>query len=187
MTQIHKHMKRLLSTLCLSLIMLVQMQAQMKQPPPTVFIFVGDSTFTMHSQTSQSEIKKGWDIQGISVGRKIRRYFSGDKAHQVTGPQPRFAIYPTTQELNDYAIVRLKRKRGCRYLPKTELRDCEYTRVELGLFRIENLPQMGFAVTPLTPLPAGEYILVDLSQQPVNAYGDFKAYGFSVEEPENRK
>lgn len=153
----------------------------MKQPAPTVFIFVGDSVFPMSASTSQTELKKGWDIQGFNVGRKIRRYFSSPHARQTAGTQPKFAIYPTTQELNDYALVRLKARRTLRYLPASELKDCDYTRVELGLFKIEPLPGLGFAVSPLTPLPPGEYILVDLSQKAVNEFGDFKAYDFMVE------
>ena len=164
------------------LALFMQVQAQMKPQPPTVFIFVGDSIFPMNAVTSQTEIKKGWDIQGINVGRKTRRYFSGAHARQVTGRQPKFAIYPTTQNLNDYALIRLKERRGFRYLPVAEFKDCDHTRVELGLFNIENLPGLGFAVTPLTPLFPGEYILVDLSQTPVNQYGDLKAYDFMVEE-----
>ena len=157
-----------ITRLCLLLALFVQAQAQMKQQPPTVFIFVGDSIFPMNAVTN--------------VGRKTRRYFSGAHARQVTGRQPKFAIYPTTQNLNDYALIRLKERRGFRYLPVAEFKDCDHTRVELGLFNIENLPGLGFAVTPLTPLFPGEYILVDLSQTPVNQYGDLKAYDFMVEE-----
>ncbi|EGG58129.1 conserved domain protein [Paraprevotella xylaniphila YIT 11841] len=175
-------MKKKVITLFLLFGLLVQVQAQMKQPDPTVFIFVGDSIFPMNVITSQTELKKGWDIQGINVGRKIKRYFSGAQARQTTGRQPKFAIYPKTQDLNDYALIRLKERRGFRYLPASEFKDCDYTRVELGLFNIENLPGLGFAVTPLTPLFPGEYILVDLSQKPVNQYGDVKAYDFTVEE-----
>ena len=171
-----------IATFFLFLGLFLQVQAQMKQPDPTVFIFVGDSIFPMNTITSQTELKKGWDIQGINVGRKIKRYFSGAQARQTTGRQPKFAIYPKTQDLNDYALIRLKERRGFRYLPATEFKDCDYTRVELGLFNIENLPGLGFAVTPLTPLFPGEYILVDLSQKPVNQYGDVKAYDFTVEE-----
>ena len=152
-----------LATLLLFFGLFLQVQAQMKQPDPTVFIFVGDSVFPMREATSQTELKKGWDIQGINVGRKTRRYFSGAHARQVTGRQPKFAIYPTTQNLNDYALIRLRERRGFRYLPSAELKDCDYTRVELGLFKMENLPNLGFAVTPATPLKPGEYILVDLS------------------------
>ena len=144
-----------IATFFLFLGLFLQVQAQMKQPDPTVFIFVGDSIFPMNFITSQTELKKGWDIQGINVGRKIKRYFSGAQARQTTGRQPKFAIYPKTQDLNDYALIRLKERRGFRYLPASEFKDCDYTRVELGLFNIENLPGLGFAVTPLTPLFPG--------------------------------
>ena len=177
----NKDMLKRLSTLCLLMLLFLQAQAQMKQPDPTVFIFVADSVFPMRAATSQTELKKGWDIQGINVGRRIRRYFSGAHSRQTTGTQPKFAIYPTTQALNDYALIRLKERRGFRYLPVSEFKECDHTRVELGLFKIENLPGLGFAVTPLTPLFPGEYILVDLSQKPVNQYGDCKAYDFRVE------
>ena len=66
-----------IATFFLFLGLFLQVQAQMKQPDPTVFIFVGDSIFPMNVITSQTELKKGWDIQGINVGRKIKRYFSG--------------------------------------------------------------------------------------------------------------
>ena len=114
-----------IATFFLFLGLFLQVQAQMKQPDPTVFIFVGDSIFPMNVITSQTELKKGWDIQGINVGRKIKRYFSGAQARQTTGRQPKFAIYPKTQDLNDYALIRLKERRGFRYLPASEFKDCD--------------------------------------------------------------
>lgn len=158
-----------IATFFLFLGLFLQVQAQMKQPDPTVFIFVGDSIFPMNVITSQTELKKGWDIQGINVGRKIKRYFSGAQARQTTGRQPKFAIYPKTQDLNDYALIRLKERRGFRYLPASEFKDCDYTRVELGLFNIENLPGLGFAVTPLTPLfPGNTYWWIFLKSPSTN-------------------
>ena len=58
-----------IATFFLFLGLFLQVQAQMKQPDPTVFIFVGDSIFPMNVITSQTELKKGWDIQGTNVGR----------------------------------------------------------------------------------------------------------------------
>ncbi len=156
--------------------------AQMKQTAPTVFIFVEDTMFPMNAVNSQTEIKAGWDIQGINVGRKTKRYFPGAQARQTVGKLPRFAIYPKEQALNDYVLIRLKERKHLRYLPAAEFKDCDYTRVELGNFNIENLPDMGFAVTPLTELFPGEYIIVDISQKRTNQYGDFRAYDFKVEE-----
>lgn len=174
-------MKRILWISLFALTML-QAQAQMDQPAPTVFIYINGEPSAMTASSSQTELKKGWNIQGYSVGRRLRHYFWKPQAAQIADRNPKFAIYPTTQELNDYALIRLKKKKEYRLLPAATLAECNHTRVELGLFRIESLPGMGFAVTPLTPLEPGEYILVDLSREPLNPYGDFKAYDFSVRE-----
>ena len=66
-----------IATFFLFLGLFLQVQAQMKQPDPTVFIFVGDSIFPMNVITSQTELKKGWDIQGINVGRKNKKILLG--------------------------------------------------------------------------------------------------------------
>lgn len=174
-------MKKFILTGLLSLFLL-QIHAQMDQPAPTVFIYVNDNPNPMTAITSQTEEKKGWDIQGITVGQKTIRYFSGEHAKQLTDNQPKFAIYPKTEHLNDYVIIRLKERKGFRRLPASDFKDCDHIRIELDKFKIENLPNMGFAVTPLSPLFPGEYILIDLSQKSVNKYGDMKAYDFSVEE-----
>ena len=60
-------MKKKVITLFLLFGLLVQVQAQMKQPDPTVFIFVGDSIFPMNVITSQTELKKGWDLSLIHI------------------------------------------------------------------------------------------------------------------------
>lgn len=174
-------MKRLILTGLLSLLLL-QVFAQMDQPAPTVFIYVNGNPHPMTAITSQTEQKRGWDIQGITVGQKTIRYFSGEHAKQLTGNQPKFAIYPKSEHLNDYVIIRLKERKGYRRLPAAEFKDCDYVRIEPDKFQIENLPEMGFAVTPLTPLFPGEYILMDISQKSLNKYGDVKAYDFCVEE-----
>lgn len=174
-------MKKFILTGLLSLFLL-QIHAQMDQPAPTVFIYVNDNPHPMTAITSQTEQKKGWDIQGITVGQKTIRYFSGEHAKQIADNQPKFAIYPKTEHLNDYVLIRLKERKGFRRLPASEFKDCDYIRIELDKFKIENLPEMGFAVTPLSPLFPGEYILMDISQKSVNKYGDIKAYDFRVEE-----
>lgn len=173
-------MKRVLQILIFLCAIFNTLSAQMKEPEPTVFIFVDDTMYAMKVSTSQTEIKRGWDIQGISVGNKTKRYFWGTHARQVTGVQPTFAIYPKEQSLNDYVILRLKSKREARYLPNADITKCDYERIELRSFRIESLPDFGFTVTPATPLAEGEYILFDITQEPVNEYGDFKAYDFCV-------
>lgn len=155
---------------------------QLPTPKPTVYIYVANAPYPLSAVTSQTEAKRGWDIQGISVGRKTMRYFWGRRAVQQTDSRPTFAIYPRQESLNDYALIRLKEKREYRLLPKAVLTDCPYTRVDLKAFRIENLPDMGFAVTPLAPLAPGEYILVNLAQEPVGELQDIRVFPFSVRE-----
>lgn len=174
-------MKKVL-LLCTFVFLSILTYAQMDQPKPTVFIYVNQSPYPMHASTSQTEQKKGWDIQGFQVGGKTLRYFSEPHSKQLTDRKPKFAIYPQTQHLNDYVLIRLREKRNHRLMPAPEFKDCDYTRIELNRFKIENLPNMGFAVTPLKELFPGEYILVDITQKKTNAYGDFKAYDFTVEE-----
>lgn len=157
-------------------------RAQMPEPEPTVFIMVNGNQNPMRAITSQTEEKKGWDIQGITVGKKQIRYFWGKQAKQLTDQKPCFVIYPKECTLNDYALVRLNKRRDHRRLPYAELNECGYTRINIDSFVIENLPDMGFFVTPKEDLFPGEYILVNLKQTPCNENGDIKAYDFSVQD-----
>lgn len=174
--------KKYLVMLCLCLMSFTGTWAQMPEVAPNVFIYVEGNQYPMKSITSQTEKKKGWDIQGISVGGKFQRYFWGKKSKQLTDNQPRFAIFPKEHNLNDYAIIRLNERKSYRRLPDAELKECDYVRIDLNAFVIENLPDMGFAVTPKTPLFPGEYILINLEQKPVNEQGDVIAYDFTVPE-----
>lgn len=175
-------MKHFLLLCCVMFFPLAQLHAQMDEPAPTVFIYVNDQPYPMKSVTSQIELKRGWDIQGINVGSKTIRYFSGKHAKLITDDKPSFAIYPDKQRLNDYVLIRLKEKREYRRMPAAEFSECDYMRIELDQFDIQNLPEMGYKVTPSKPLFPGEYILVDITQKRVNQYGDFKAYDFTVED-----
>ncbi len=163
------------------------LHAQLPTPKPTVFLYVEGNPVPLRPVVSQTEVSRGWDIQGINVGRKTIRYFWGKRAKQLCPAQPRLAIYPHTENLNDYALIALDERRDHRRLPRAALTDCSYQRVELPAFRIENLPDMGFAVTPLKPLEPGEYILVNLAQKPHNEQGDFEAYELSVEDERSRR
>lgn len=156
------------------------LHAQRPEEKPKVFIMVNNTPAAMTKLTTQTEVKRGWEIQGITVGKKNIRYIWGQHAKQLAEVKPTFAIYPTTENLNDYAVIRMKNRPDHRAMPSAELKDCNYKRVELAHFKIENLPNMGFAVTPLEPLFYGEYILVNLAQKPVNEQGDIEVYDFRV-------
>lgn len=176
-------MKKLFFILiCLSLLISTSGRAQRPTAAPNVFIYVEENLYPMQSITSQTEKKKGWDIQGFSVGGKFQRYFWGKKSKQLTDSRPHFAIYPKEYKLNDYALIRLNERKTYRRLPDAELKECDYVRIDLNSFIIENLPDMGFSVTPKDPLFPGEYILINLEQTPVNEQGDIIAYDFTVSE-----
>lgn len=157
--------------------------AQLPTPEPNVFLLVNGHQAPMRSITSQTEEKKGWDIQGFQVGNKLVRYFSGKQSKQLTDTKPGFAIYPKEATLNDYALIRLNKRRDYRRLPYADLNECGYQRLNIDAFIIENLPDMGFFVTPKEDLFPGEYILVQLNQKPCNEAGDIIAYDFSVQKP----
>ena len=167
----------LLTCLCTTLLL----HAQRPEQPKTVFVYINDSAYAMQERTSQSILKKPLSIQGIDVGTKVQRYFYGKTSDQRVGRKPRFAIYPTTQNLNDYAIIRLKQKRDARVMSAPEPLDCKPLRIELGLFELSNLPGMGFAASPVEELKPGEYILLDLTQERVGKLADVRAYPFTVE------
>ncbi len=155
--------------------------AQMQAPTPKVFLMVADSAWAMTPNTTLSQLRKGWDIQGINVGRKLIRYLWGIHARQqVDGRTPTFLICPDTENLNDYALLSLKVKRDHRRFPSAALSECPYKRIEPTDFEIQPVGDTGFRVRPHESLEPGEYLLVDLRQKPVNEFGDVIVYDFSI-------
>ena len=104
--------------ICLCLLTWSGAWAQRPEVAPNVFIYVEGNQYPMKSITSQTEKKKGWDIQGISVGGKFQRYFWGKKSKQLTDSRPKFAIFPKEYNLNDYAIIRLNERKSYRPVRK---------------------------------------------------------------------
>ena len=145
-------------------------------------IKVGDSFYDLPQQQTQTEIRPGWKIVDIQTKSKTTRYLWGGHANQLTDDAlPVFAIVPSQQEtLVDYAIIRLRTRKQYRWLPKPELMENEYQRLEPNNFKIEPYGREGFLCQPLEELLPGEYILVNLKQQPVGELGDFKVYAFQV-------
>lgn len=143
---------------------------------------VADSMVDINAQQTQSELKPGWTIVDVKLKDKLTHYLSGSHAAQMTDNRtPVFMIEPAGNEvLADYAIIRLQRKRNYRKLPKTELRENKYTRVEPAAFDIMSDGGDGFLCRPLGALKEGEYILVCLSQTPTGSLKDLKVYPFQV-------
>lgn len=121
---------------------------------------------SLKAEEMQTEIKPGWSIAGKKLKDTRVLYLWGHTALQMTDDRrPVLRVRPAGQEtLVDYALVRLRQRRDYRRLPKDELRDNDYVRLEPEHFDIQVEGDDAFVCTPLASLPAGEYILVCLTQ-----------------------
>lgn len=133
-------------------------------------------------QQTQSELKPGWKIVDVKLKDKLTHYLWGGHAAQMTDDQmPIFMIEPGKNEvLSDYALIRLQHKKQYRKLPKSNLRDNDYTRVEPTAFDIKSDGKDGFICHRLTALEKGEYILVNISQTPIGDLQDLNVFPFQV-------
>jgi hypothetical protein len=154
---------------------------QMPQPVCDVYIYVEHNQLPMKRIASQTEIRPGWLIQGKSVGRKMVHYLARRQSLQIVEPSPRFAIYPQGNfTLADYALVKLVRKSNYRLFPTQKRLSTVSTPLDLNHFKVENLPNMGFAVTPIIELKPGEYCLMNLKEKEIDEYGNVYVYDFTV-------
>jgi len=133
------------------------------------------------AQQTQSELKPGWKIVDYQMKSRLTHYLTGGHATQLSdGNRPMFRVTPGPDEvLVDYALIRLKTKKYYRKLPRPQLIENIYTRLEPKFFDIK-AESDSFICQPREPLPAGEYILVHLAQRPVGELGDLLVYPFSV-------
>ena len=90
------------------------------------------------------------------------------------------ALRGKDEVLNDYALIRLLNKKNYRKLPKSEIRENNYKRVEPADFNIKSDGDNGFLCYPTEALVAGEYILLNISQHPIGNLKDLKVYPFRV-------
>lgn len=80
-------MKKIFS-LWLVIFACIQTSAQMKQPAPTVFIYVGETAFPMRTVTSQTEVKQGWDIPRYQCGQETGPLLLGGTCQTNNGRVP---------------------------------------------------------------------------------------------------
>lgn len=146
-----------------------------------VEIAVGDNWAEIPALQTQSELKPGWKIVDYQMKSRLTHYLSGGHATQLAeGNQPIFRVTPGPQEvLVDYAVIRLKRFKNYRKLPKAQLLENDYTRLELSDFNIK-AESDAFVCQPRQPLSPGEYIIVCLSQKPIGELNDLLVYPFCV-------
>lgn len=146
-----------------------------------VEISVADRWAEIPAQQTQSELKPGWKIVDYQMKSRLTHYLSGGHATQLAdGNRPAFRVTPGEKEvLLDYAIIRLKSYKSYRKLPKVQLSDNEYIRLEISNFNIKAEGD-AFVCQPLQPLSPGEYILVSFSQKPIGELQDLLVYPFCI-------
>lgn len=143
---------------------------------------VQDNLVKLMPEQTQSELKPGWTIFDIKLKDKLVHYLTGGHSSQLTDDNmPEFHIIPSENEmLNDYAILRLQNKKYYRRLPKNNIWENDYIRVEPSNFFIKSDGDNGFICHPLDALIKGEYILLNLKQNPIGDLKDLKVYSFQV-------
>lgn len=148
----------------------------------TVQLRVGDNMYDIPSVLTQGELKPGWKIVDVQLKDKVTHYLWGAHATQMTDDRtPVFVVTPGQGEtLADYAVIRLRAKRDYRKVPKGNLRDNEYTRIEPSSFHISAYGDDGFLCQPKVSLGKGEYILVNIAQRTVGELNDFSVFPFQV-------
>ena len=142
---------------------------------------VGANWAEIPAQQTQSELKPGWKIVDYQMKSRLTHYLSGGRATQLAdGSRPMLRITPGPDEvLVDYALIRLKAKKYYRKLPRPQLIENIYIRMEPKAFTIK-AESDSFICQPHEPLQPGEYILVNLAQHPIGKLGDLLVYPFSV-------
>ena len=143
---------------------------------------VQDNFTQIAVEQTQTELKPGWTVFDIKLKDKLIHYLNGGHASQLTDDNmPQFHIIPAKDEvLADYALIRLQSKKYYRKLPKSNLRENEYKRVEPAHFYIKSDGDDGFICHPLEALGRGDYILLNITQKPIGELQDLKVYPFMV-------
>ncbi len=157
--------------------------AQMPRTPDSVWMSIGDSLYPISPAQTQTETRPGWKIADVAETRsKSVRYVWGGRSTQLAeSPSPRIVLKVQDGTLHDHLILQLKSKKQYRRFPKPDPSDCDPIYIDLNSFRIELLPDERYAITPLRPLPPGEYVIVNTAAKPLNDQGDMTVYGFTVQ------
>ena len=137
---------------------------------------------TLKAEQTQSELKPGWTVFDIKLKDKLIHYLDGGHSSQLTDDNmPEFHIIPAEDEvLADYAILRLLNKKYYRKIPKAIIWENDYKRVEPANFYIKSDGDKGFFCHPTDALPKGDYILLNIKQNPIGDLKDLKVYSFQV-------
>lgn len=154
----------------------------MPSESPEVQIIISDSVYTIEKSSTQTEIQKGWDVVGYTVGRRTTKYLWGRRSGQpIDNPTPFFLLNPQGgSTLSDFVLMRLRQRRVYRQFFEPILRDNEYTCIDLVHFSIEPTRDDRFLVRPQQRLAPGEYILLNINQVPHGELKDYYGYCFTI-------
>ena len=143
---------------------------------------VQDNFAKLTAEQTQSELKPGWTVFDIKLKDKLTHYLNGGHSSQLTDDNmPEFHIIPAENEvLADYAIIRLQSKKYYRKIPRSNILENDYKRIEPAHFFIKSDGDNGFICHPLDALFKGEYILLNIKQNPIGDLKDLKVYSFQV-------
>lgn len=171
------------------LLIALSAQAQTTTHPSPVGFVVGDSIIYIKGVQTQTEVKPGFAFvdrfkafNKATKDKTIRYLWGGTSRQPLDTSRPQFYIDPGNSQVIDFALIRLQNKRDHRRLPNADLRKCEFQTLDLFFADLKLLPDDNFLVVPKKPLATGEYVLVQLSQQPVNEMGDLIVYPFTIDE-----
>ncbi len=157
--------------------------AQMAEEAAVVQVYIGDSVYTIQKSSTQTEQKTPWTVFSFKVGGRQTKYLWGKRSLQpIDNPTPFFRIDPEEgATLSDYAFIRLTQKKDCRQMAEPLPRDNEYTSIDLVNFVIEAKDDDSFVVHPKQRFASGEYILLNLNQEPHGELNDYYGYCFTIE------
>lgn len=168
---------RIFTAICLGMTVLL-LHAQ------SVGLRVARQVVELPLQTTQTLLHPGWKIAGIKLRDRQEHYLWGAHATQLTDDaQPTLIIAPGREEtLVQYALIRLHNKRDRRILMRPNPKDNDYARLTPEHFHIELTKDESFACQPLKPLAPGDYLLLNIEQQPQGETGEYQGYTFRVNE-----
>lgn len=148
----------------------------------SVSIKIADNFVVIPRQQTQTETKPGWTIVDIKLKDKVTHYLYGGHSTQMADDRkPVFLIVPGQKEvLSDYIIIRLQNKKNYRKLPKSNLRENDYTRIEPSAFDLCSDGKDGFICKTRMEMEKGEYILLNISQKPVGEAQDLMVHPFRI-------
>ena len=148
----------------------------------TVSIVSDGKAFAIEAQQTQTEVKPGWKIVDIQLKDKYQRYLWGTKAKQLADSnRPQFVVDTDTLLLNDMLLIKLKTKKEYRRIPKPQIHDNTYIRVDLSTFSIDAVGEESFLIRPIQELEPGEYIFTWPTCDTVGELHDWMVWPFSVQ------